>query len=98
MPSIYKQTSAFAKEFDSIICVAGGFGISSVKDEDVFEKYLEMDRMNFQTALLSGHLGTKYLAPQGFLMFTGAAAVFEGPVNFAYGYALSKAATHHLAL
>mgnify|MGYP006121896793 CR=1 FL=1 len=31
-------------------------------------------------------------------MFTGAAAVFEGPVNFAYGYALSKAATHHLAL
>ena len=31
-------------------------------------------------------------------MFTGAAAVFEGPVNFAYGYAMSKAATHNLAL
>ena len=31
-------------------------------------------------------------------MFTGAAAVFEGPVNFAYGYAMSKASTHHLAL
>ena len=31
-------------------------------------------------------------------MFTGAAAVFEGPVNYAYGYAISKAATHHLAL
>ena len=43
-------------------------------------------------------MSTKYLGPQGFLMFTGAAAVFEGPVNFAYGYALSKAATHHLAL
>ena len=31
-------------------------------------------------------------------MFTGAAACFEGPVNFAYGYATSKIATHHLAL
>ena len=38
------------------------------------------------------------MSQQGLLMFTGAAAVFEGPVNFAYGYALSKAATHHLAL
>ena len=62
------------------------------------ERYAEMDKINFQTALLAGHLSTKYLGPQGFLMFTGAAAVFEGPVNFAYGYALSKAATHHLAL
>ena len=32
------------------------------------------------------------------LMLTGAAAVFEGPVNFAYAYAMSKAATHSLAL
>ena len=38
------------------------------------------------------------LAPQGMLMLTGAAAVFEGPVNFAYAYAMSKAATHSLAL
>ena len=57
-----------------------------------------MDRMNFQTALLTGHLSTKFLAPKGLLMFTGAASVFEGPVNYAYGYAMSKAATHHLAL
>jgi hypothetical protein len=25
--------------YDSIICVAGGFDIGSVKDKDVFEKY-----------------------------------------------------------
>ena len=31
-------------------------------------------------------------------MFTGANAVFEGPVNFAYAYAMSKSATHALAL
>ena len=32
------------------------------------------------------------------LCLSGAAVVFEGPVNFAYGYAMSKTATHHLAL
>ena len=31
-------------------------------------------------------------------MFTGAAAVFEGPVNYAYAYSISKSATHALAL
>ena len=31
-------------------------------------------------------------------MFTGAASVFEGPVNYAYAYAISKSATHALAL
>jgi len=31
-------------------------------------------------------------------MFTGAASVFEGPVNYAYAYAMAKSATHALAL
>jgi len=31
-------------------------------------------------------------------MFTGAAAVFEGPVNYAYAYYIAKSATHALAL
>ena len=31
-------------------------------------------------------------------MLTGAHAVFEGPVNFAYAYAMSKSATHALHL
>ena len=47
---------------------------------------------------MGGHIATKVLAEQGLLCFTGAAAVFEGPVNFAYAYALSKSATHALAL
>ena len=33
--------------YDSIICVSGGFGVSSVKDADIFEKYEQMDKMNF---------------------------------------------------
>ena len=64
----------------------------------MIEKYLEMDKVNFQSALLTAHLSTKFLGPQGLLLLTGAASVFEGPVNYAYGYACSKSATHNLAL
>ena len=31
-------------------------------------------------------------------MLTGAATVFAGPVNYAFGYALSKSTTHALVL
>ena len=98
MPDLYDGLQKFSSEYDAILCAAGGFQVSSIKDEDVLEKYLEIDKSCFQSALLTGHLSTKFLGPQGFLLFTGAAAVFEGPVNFAYGYAMSKAATHNLAL
>lgn len=47
---------------------------------------------------MAGHIASHTLNQQGMLMFTGAAAVFEGPVNFAYGYYLAKATTHALAL
>lgn len=96
--SIYKNTESFSKEYNSIVCTAGGFQVSHISDNDILEKFHEIDKSCFQSALLTGHLSTKYLAPQGLLVFTGAAAVFEGPVNFAYGYAMSKAATHALAL
>ena len=33
--------------YDAMICVAGGFTMSSVKDKDIFEKYEKMDMMNF---------------------------------------------------
>lgn len=32
--------------FDSIICLAGGFEMGSVKDKDIFEKYEKLDKMN----------------------------------------------------
>lgn len=47
---------------------------------------------------MAGHIATKSLKDNGLLMFTGAAAVFEGPVNYAYAYYIAKSATHALAL
>lgn len=44
-----------------MINVAGGFDMGSVKDRDVFEKFEKLDKMNFQSALMTAHLATKYL-------------------------------------
>jgi hypothetical protein len=30
-----------------MICVAGGYEGGSIKDKDVFEKFMKLDRMNF---------------------------------------------------
>lgn len=84
--------------YDSIICVAGGFMMGTVKDNDIFEKFEKLDKMNMQSALLTSHLATKYLAEHGFLLFTGAATVFKGPTNYAFAYGITKSATHALAL
>ena len=88
----------FSNKYDSIICVAGGFECSNIKDTTIFESYERMDKVNFQSALLAAHIATKTLNEKGILMFTGAASVFEGPVNYAYAYYLAKSTTHALAL
>lgn len=72
--------------------------MGGVKDLDLFEKYEEMEKVNTQSALLAAHLASKYLGEQGFLMFTGASACFEGPTNWAFAYGMSKTVTHSIAL
>ena len=38
---LMEETRKQAGEFDAIISVAGGFGVSSVKDLDIMDKYEE---------------------------------------------------------
>lgn len=72
--------------------------MGNVQDDDLFEKYDKLDKMCAQSALLTGHLASKYLSEQGLLCLTGAAAAFEGPVNYAFAYGITKQATHAIAL
>ena len=41
------ETRKASSEYDAIVCVAGGFDLSNVKDMDIFKKYEEQDRINF---------------------------------------------------
>ena len=93
-----KESIRASKLYDSIICVGGGFSQGHLKDADVFEKYDEMDRKNFKSALLAAHFATHQLNNKGFVAFTGAAAAFNGPVEHAVTYGISKCATHSLAM
>ena len=45
--SLLSQSQKATPEYDAIICVAGGFGLSSIKDRDIMERYEEQDRINF---------------------------------------------------
>ena len=72
--------------------------MGSIKDDDILEKYIALDRANFESALLTGHLSTQFLDEKGLLVLTGSALAFEAPINYAYGFGTSKMATHALAL
>jgi len=48
--------------------------------------------------LLAGHLATKYLTPNGLLVFTGAAAPFQKNSPKSLAYDATKNAVHSLGL
>ena len=58
---VHEHTKTFSTSFDSIICTAGGFEMGSIRDHDVLEKFDRLDRLNAQSALLTGHLAAHYL-------------------------------------
>lgn len=63
LPNISEQVGKFSQEYGAIICTSGGFDVSNIADEDILAKYEAMDRMNLQSAILAGHLATKFLGP-----------------------------------
>ena len=74
--ALVEQAAQHSQQYQSIICVAGGFDVGEVNDSDVFEKFERLDKMNFQSALMAAHLATRQLSDQGFLLFTGAAGPY----------------------
>ena len=58
-----RETRQASANYDAIICVAGGFGCSNIKDDNIMESYEEQDRINFQSALLAGHMASHLLSP-----------------------------------
>lgn len=84
--------------FDAIVVTAGGWAGGSIKDDDYLQKYEQMINMNLVPTLLAGHLATKFLAPYGLVMLTGAAAVFKEPQPEMIAYSLAKTGVHSLAL
>mmetsp|Transcript_32764 Transcript_32764/g.42090 ORF Transcript_32764/g.42090 Transcript_32764/m.42090 type:complete len:251 (+) Transcript_32764:14-766(+) len=84
---------------DTIICTAGSWAGGNVDTVEGLDAIESMWQANVQSAVLTAHLATKFLNPNGgLLVFTGADGALMKPTPFMMGYGLAKTATHHLAL
>jgi len=82
-------------ELDSVVCVAGGFMMETVKDDDIFAHMDRMYSFNISSSLAASHIASHCLKKGGLLVLTGAfGALQPTPVFLAYG--ISKAGVHHL--
>ena len=52
LPKILKQVEKASKEYEAIICVAGGWAGGSIKDADIFDKYELMAEQSVVSSLL----------------------------------------------
>lgn len=98
IPKIYTDLESVSKSFDSIMCVAGGWVGGSIKETDIFAQVRLMHEMQVLPTVLSGHLASKYLTPDGLLVLTGAALPFRQPAPGMLAYSLTKTAVHGVAL
>ena len=58
--------------------------------------FSSMWQANIVSAVSAAHLASRFLAPGGLLVLTGAGAAL-GPTPSMVGYGIAKAGTHHLA-
>jgi len=98
IPKIYTDLENFSKQYDSVLCVAGGWVGGSVKEKAIFSQLKLMYDMQVVPSVLSGHLAAKYLTPQGLLVLTGAALPFRQPAPGMLAYAVAKTAVHAIAM
>lgn len=84
-------------KYNAILVTAGGWTGGSIKDADYIEKVRLMNEVNLYPSLLAAHLATKFLSPNGIVVFTGATAVYKEPQADMIAYALAKAGVHYLA-
>jgi len=82
-------------ELDSVISVAGGFTMGSIKDEGIFLQAERMISFNLRSALSASHVASHCLKEGGLHVLTGAYGALNPTPGFV-AYGVSKAATHHL--
>eukprot|EP01017_Pseudomicrothorax_dubius_P011725 TRINITY_DN14447_c0_g1_i1.p1 TRINITY_DN14447_c0_g1~~TRINITY_DN14447_c0_g1_i1.p1 ORF type:complete len:234 (-),score=33.37 TRINITY_DN14447_c0_g1_i1:154-855(-) len=94
--TIKKSARDFAPAYDSVMCLAGGFLVDTIKEKDIFTNYARMMRQNVLPSILAGHLATTLLSPNGLIVLTGAAAVFKNLNSNMISYSLAKSSVHLL--
>eukprot|EP01017_Pseudomicrothorax_dubius_P030357 TRINITY_DN3782_c0_g1_i6.p1 TRINITY_DN3782_c0_g1~~TRINITY_DN3782_c0_g1_i6.p1 ORF type:complete len:221 (-),score=45.33 TRINITY_DN3782_c0_g1_i6:120-782(-) len=84
--------------YDAIISLVGGPAQDSIKDVEVFSNFDKMLRVNVEPSLFAGHLASKILGTNGFLLFTGSSVAFSNTEPTLLSYTLAKNSVHMLSL
>jgi dihydropteridine reductase len=74
---VIENVRSLGLKYRAIVVTAGGWIGGNIKDDDYIEKVKLMNEVNLYPSLLAAHLATKYLEPNGLVIFTGAAAVYK---------------------
>jgi len=92
---VVESVHAKGKQLDAVICVAGGFVMSNIKDDAIFSTLDRLLSFNLKSAVSCSYVASHVLKENALLILTGATAGLSAtPVMIAYG--LTKSATHHL--
>jgi dihydropteridine reductase len=91
---VEQEISQF-KDFDAILCVAGGWAGGNLQSESLIEDTELMWKVSVQTSILSAQLASKFLRPDGLLVLPGAAGA-SSPTPGMIAYGVAKSAVHHL--
>jgi len=79
----------------AVINAGGGFRMDDASSDDIFENLQAMYSSSVESSMLASHVASKYLAPNGLLVLTGAAACTEG-TPWAFTYGSMKSAVHQM--
>jgi len=96
--NIDETIKKFSNQYEAIICTSEAWCTGSISDKSILNQYKEIEAKQTQTSLLAGHLASKYLTPNGLLVFTGGAAPFQKTNPKSLSYDVTKNMVHYLAL
>jgi dihydropteridine reductase len=79
----------------NVFCAAGGWKGGSIRDTDFVQVFHDNHTVNLEPAILATHFGLKYMAKNGLLVLTGAAAALS-PTPDMLAYGMAKSSCHFM--
>lgn len=79
-----------------VYCAAGGWAGGNILSDELCANIDKMVSFNLYSAVQASRVAARFMAENGLLVLTGAAAALQGTGTM-IAYGVTKAATHHLA-
>ena len=78
---LHKELKSFAEECDSIIDLATAQSLVPLSDANIFEEYERVQQAELLSSMLTVHLASHFLSPNGYVAFSGSSKHFSAEDN-----------------